>query len=167
MAILPLFRVIIFILTTVSSLVVLGICAHIVDLTAGYTQIYSSFAPFSLGAACLTILSLPLLALGNMRDRRVFTSMVLFEIIWFFLLWVVWVGAAGDTVAGKAYYFPAGCVYDNYPTANLICYEFTVVEAFAFLNFFCAFIYYDVIFLYAIINAIRGKGIWTTSVKEA
>lgn len=30
-----------------------------------------------------------------------------------------------------------------------------------------AFIYYDVIVLYAIINAIRGKGIWTTSVKEA
>lgn len=29
------------------------------------------------------------------------------------LLWVVWVGAAGDTVAGRAYYFPAGCVYDN------------------------------------------------------
>lgn len=29
-----------------------------------------------------------------------------------------------------------------------------------------AFIYYDVIFLYAIINAIRGKGIWTVSVKE-
>lgn len=32
---------------------------------------------------------------------------------------------------------------------------------------FLAFIYYDVIFLYAIINAIRGKGIWTVSVKEA
>lgn len=29
------------------------------------------------------------------------------------VLWVVWVGTAGDTVAGKAYYFPDGCVYDN------------------------------------------------------
>ncbi|KAH0840338.1 hypothetical protein J3R83DRAFT_1355 [Lanmaoa asiatica] len=50
--------------------------------------------------------------------------------------------------------------------ANQICYEFTVVEVFAFLNFFCAFIYYDVIFFYAI-NAIRGQGIWTASVKDA
>ncbi|KAG8219076.1 hypothetical protein J3R82DRAFT_4834 [Butyriboletus roseoflavus] len=93
--------------------------------------------------------------------------MILFEIIWFFALWILWIGTAGDTVAGKAYHFPAGCIYDSYPTTNQICNEFTVVEAFAFLNFFCAFVYYDVIFLYAIINAIRGKGIWTISVKEA
>ena len=70
------------------------------------------------------------------------------------VLWLVWAGTAGDTVAGRAFYFPAGCVYDNCksmmstrheselirlpdPTVNQICYEFTVVEVFAFLNFFC------------------------------
>jgi len=167
MAIIPLFRVVIFTLITLFSLVVLGICAHIEYLVAGRMDFYLSFAAFGLGGGCLTVVSIPLLwALGNLR-HRVFTSMILFETIWFFILWVVWVGTAGDTVAGKAYLFPAGCVYDDYPTANQICYEFTVEEAFAFLNFFCAFIYYDVIFLYAIINAIRGKGIWTISVKEA
>lgn len=56
------------------------------------------------------------------------------------------------------------------------------MQVFSFLNFVAgmtlvacddlahgtslAFVYYDVIFLYAIICAIRGRGIWTSSVKE-
>lgn len=116
------------------------------------------------------------------------------------VLWLLWVGTAGDAVAGATYYFPLGCSSygrliptrdrsskPNHPTvslANQYCIEFTVVEALAFVNFFCgtvlaagiidmlifissAFIYYDVIFLYAIINAVRGRSIWTSSVKEA
>ncbi|KAG9317899.1 hypothetical protein JVU11DRAFT_2128 [Chiua virens] len=172
MAILPLFRVIIFTLISLFSLVVLGICAHIEYLASPYsgtdTEIYLSFAAVGIGAACLTLVSLPLfLVLGSLRTRRVFTSMILFEIIWFFILWVLWVGTAADTVFGKAYIYPDGCIYSDYPQANSVCDEFTAVEAFAFLNFFAAFIYYDVIILYAIINAIRGTGVWTTSVKEA
>ncbi|KAG6373893.1 hypothetical protein JVT61DRAFT_6046 [Boletus reticuloceps] len=170
MAIIPLFRVIIFILITILSLVVLGLCAHIEWLISGYVDIYSSFVPLGLGVSCLSIVSLPLfLALGNMR--RVCTSTIIFEIIWFFILWMLWAGTAGDTVAGKAYYYPGGCsVLNNYyvdPAVTQICSEITAIEVFAFVNFLCAFIYYDVIFLYAIINAIRGRGVWTVSVKEA
>jgi len=119
-----------------------------------------------IAVSCLSIISLPLFfGLGTMRNR-VFTSMILFEIIWFFVLWLLWVGTAGDAVAGATYYFPLGC--SSYVSlANQYCIEFTVVEALAFVNFFCAFIYYDVIFLYAIINAVRGRSIWTSSVKEA
>ena len=29
------------------------------------------------------------------------------------VLWILWAGTAGDTVAGKGYYFPAGCIYDS------------------------------------------------------
>ncbi|KAF9226955.1 hypothetical protein BS17DRAFT_814852 [Gyrodon lividus] len=167
MAIIPLLRTIIFSLVTIFALVILGICAHIEYLISGYTGAHLAFAAFGLAAACVTVVSLPLLLLlGNLR-RGNFTSMIIFEIIWFFILWVMWIGTAGDTVVDRAFYFPDGCIYDAYPTTNQICYEFTVVEAFAFLNFLCVFVYYDVILLYAIINAIRGKGIWTASVQEA
>ncbi|KAF8432974.1 hypothetical protein L210DRAFT_3650063 [Boletus edulis BED1] len=173
MAIIPLVRVIIFILITILSLVVLGLCAHIEWLISGYVDIYSSFVPLGLGVSCLSIVSLPLfLALGNLR--RACTSTIIFEIIWFFILWMLWGGTAGDTVAGKAYYYPVGCsgLNDYYgypvdPVVTQLCSEITAVEAFAFVNFVCAFIYFDVIFLYAIINAIRGRGVWTVSVKEA
>jgi hypothetical protein len=29
------------------------------------------------------------------------------------VIWVVWVGTAVDTIAGRAYYFPDGCIYTD------------------------------------------------------
>lgn len=167
MAVLPWFRAIIFSVSSVLALVVIGICAHIESLVAGYQDVYLSFAAFGLGAGSLTVLSLPLFLIVGRVRRGAFTSMVIFEIAWFFILWVIWVGTAGDTAAGRAYYFPDGCIYPDYPTSNQICYEITVVEAAAFAIFFSVFIYYDTIVLYAIIQAIRGRGIWTSSIAAA
>lgn len=167
MAVLPWLRAIIFSVSSVLALVVIGICAHIESLVAGYQDVYLSFAAFGLGAGSLTVLSLPLFLIVGRVRRGAFTSMVIFEIAWFFILWVIWVSTAGDTVAGRAYYFPDGCIYPDYPTSNQICYEITVVEAAAFAIFFSVFIYYDTIVLYAIIQAIRGRGIWTSSIAAA
>ncbi|KAI5982045.1 hypothetical protein EDD15DRAFT_223890 [Pisolithus albus] len=161
MAIIPLLRTIVFALVTLLSLVVLGICAHIEYLTSGDSSTYLSFAAFGLGSACVTVVTLPLFFILGHARRGVFTSMIIFEIIWFLVLWVLWVATSGDTVVDRAFFFPEGCIFNNYPTANQICYEVTVVEAFAFLNFFAVFFYYDVLVLYAIISAIRGRGIWT------
>ncbi|KAI6152596.1 hypothetical protein BKA82DRAFT_4112674 [Pisolithus tinctorius] len=154
MAIIPLIRAIIFALATLFSVVVLGICAHLEYLTSGNTNSYLSFAAFGLASACVTAVTLPLFFILGHARRGVFTSMVIFEIVWFLVLWVL------------AYFFPEGCVLNN-PSVNQICYEVTAVEAFSFLNFFAVFFYYDVLVLYAIICAIRGKGIWTISVRDA
>ncbi|KAF8839297.1 hypothetical protein BDN67DRAFT_781701 [Paxillus ammoniavirescens] len=168
MAIIPLLRTTVFSLATVSALVVLGICAHIQWLISPLRNpIFLSFSAFGIAAASVTVVSLPLMLFLGTRRRGVFTSMIVFEIVWCLVLWVLWVATAGDTAADRAYYFPEGCIFQDSPTTNQICIEFTVVEAFAFLNFLCVFVYYDVVFLYAIINAIRGKPIWTASVKEA
>ncbi|KAG2339357.1 hypothetical protein BDR05DRAFT_1062201 [Suillus weaverae] len=167
MAVLPWFRAIIFSISSVLALVVIGICAHIESLVAGYQNVNLSFLVFGLAAGSLTVLSLPLcLILGRVR-RGAFTSMIVFEIVWFLVLWLAWVGTAVDTVAGRAHYFPDGCIYTDYPKSNQICYEITVAEGAAFLIFFSVFIYYDTIVLYAIIRAVRGKGIWTSSVAAA
>ncbi|KAI6120860.1 hypothetical protein EDD16DRAFT_574886 [Pisolithus croceorrhizus] len=167
MAIIPLVRTVVFALVTVFSLVVLGISAHLEYLTNGNSNPYLSFAAFGLASACVTAVTLPLFFILGHARRGVFTSMIIFEIVWFLVLWVLWVATAGDTVVDRAYFFPVGCDYSNYPTVNQICYEVTVVEAFAFLNFFIVFFYYDVLILYAIISAIRGRGIWTMSVRDA
>ncbi|KIK34487.1 hypothetical protein CY34DRAFT_110266 [Suillus luteus UH-Slu-Lm8-n1] len=167
MAVLPWFRAIIFSLISALALVVVGIYAHIEALIAGYHDINLTFVALGLAAGCLTVVSLPLfLILGRVR-RGAVTSMIVFEIIWFLVIWLVWVGTAVDTVAGRAYYFPDGCIYTDYPTTNQICYEVTVAEGAAFIIFFSAFIYYDTIVLYAIIQAIRGKGVWTSSIAAA
>lgn len=167
MAVLPWFRAIIFSISSALALVVIGICAHIESLIAGYHDVNLTFVALGLAAGSLTVVSLPLfLILGRVR-RGVFTSMIVFEIVWFLIIWVVWVSTAVDTVAGRAYYFPDGCIYTDYPTTNQICYEITVAEGAAFVIFFSAFIYYDTIVLYAIIQAIRGKGIWMSSIAAA
>ncbi|KAL4076472.1 hypothetical protein J3A83DRAFT_4370630 [Scleroderma citrinum] len=162
MALIPLLRVIIFSFTTILSLAVLGICAHILWLTHGYSDSYLAFAPFGTASSVVTAISLPLFLILGRSKSRIFTSAVLFEIIWFFILWVLWVATAGTTVAARTWFFPDGCF-----SGFSVCYEITAMEAFAFLNFFAVFIYYDVLFLYAIICAIRGRSIWTISVREA
>ncbi|KIK95944.1 hypothetical protein PAXRUDRAFT_11145 [Paxillus rubicundulus Ve08.2h10] len=168
MAIIPLLRTTVFSLAIVFALVVLGICAHIQWLISPvHNPVSLSFSAFGIAAASVTVVSLPLMLFLGIRRRGVFTSMIVFEIVWCLVLWVLWIAAAGDTAADRTYYFPDGCVFQNYPTTNQICMEFTVVEAFAFLIFLSVFVYYDVLLLYAIINAVRGKSIWTVSVKEA
>ncbi|KAH7921086.1 hypothetical protein BV22DRAFT_980762, partial [Leucogyrophana mollusca] len=150
-------------LATLFAIVVLGISAHIEYLVSGYQSVYLSFAAIGLAAGAVTALSLPLFLVLARRKTKVFTSMIVFEIVWGFLLWLLWVATAGDSAAAKAYYFPEGCIYRSQIT-NQICYEFTVVEGFSFVIFFAVFIYYDTLVLYSIINAIRGKGVWTSTV---
>ncbi|KAG0700956.1 hypothetical protein DFH29DRAFT_876236 [Suillus ampliporus] len=169
MAVLPWLRAVVFSLASILALVVIGICAHIESIVAGYQyhNVHLSFVALGLAAGCLTVLSLPVLLIVGRVRRGAVVSMIVFEIVWFFVLWAMWVGTAGDTVAGRAYYFPDGCIYSNYPKANQICYEIIVVEAVAFIIFFCVFIYYATVVLYAIIQANRGRGIWTSSIAEA
>ncbi|KAG2137079.1 hypothetical protein DEU56DRAFT_697294, partial [Suillus clintonianus] len=153
--------------SSVLALVVIGLCAHIQSLISGYQNVHLAFAAFGLAAGSLTVLSLPLFLIVGRVRRGAFVSMIAFEIVWFFILWAIWIGTASDAVAGRALYFPDGCIYPDYPTSNQICYEITVVEAVAFIIFFSVFIYYDTIVLYAIIQAIRGRGIWTSSIAAA
>jgi len=47
--------------TALLSLGVLGICAHILWLTQGYSNSYLAFAPFGTATAAVTAVSLPLL----------------------------------------------------------------------------------------------------------
>jgi len=169
MAILPSFRLAIFSLIILFSLVVLGIDSYFATLTSG-VGIYDFFVPLGIAAAALSVISLPLFWFLGTRPTRVFTSVIVFEIIWFFFLWLLWAGTIGDSIT----FTVLGCVFavDAYGNPvdisnNPFCVELIVMDVFAFLCFFCAFIYYDIIFLYAIINALRGRGVWGMSVKEA
>lgn len=77
-------------------------------------------------------------------------------------LWVVWVGTA-QTIARSGNYFSDGYIYTDHPTTSRVSCEVTVAEAAAFIIFF-AFIYYDTDVSYVSIQAIRGKGIWMSSI---
>ncbi|KIK20380.1 hypothetical protein PISMIDRAFT_682328 [Pisolithus microcarpus 441] len=124
----------------------------------------TSFAAFGLVTACLTATSLPLFFILDRTRRGVFTSTVVFEIVWFLVLGVLWVATAWDTIVGRTNIID-GCELNLYPDPT--CYWAVVLEISAFVIFFVVFFYYDVLFLYAIVSAIRGRGIWTMSVRDA
>ncbi|KAI5982044.1 hypothetical protein EDD15DRAFT_2327468 [Pisolithus albus] len=109
-------------------------------------------------------MSLPLFFILDRTRRGVFTSTVIFEIVWFLVLGVLWVTTAWDTIVGRVNIID-GCELNLYPDQT--CSWAVVQEILAFVIFFVVFFYYDVLFLYAIISAIRGRGIWTMSVRDA
>ncbi|KAH7922856.1 hypothetical protein BV22DRAFT_1016507 [Leucogyrophana mollusca] len=166
MAFFPLFRTIVFGTTLLFSIICLGISAHLISLTEEYFHEYLTFAALGVATSVLTMVSLIGIFVIDFLHQGAFTSMVLVELVWLFILWVLWVATAGETAADNNLYFPYGCIYDACKLF-LACHEFGAVEAFAFLNFIILLIYTVVILVFAIIATSRGNNVWFTSVKEA
>ncbi|EGO05253.1 hypothetical protein SERLA73DRAFT_174315 [Serpula lacrymans var. lacrymans S7.3] len=162
----PLFRTIVFAISLVFSLIVLGIAAHITSVTLEYFGGYLIFGALAIATAVLTIVTIPVLFIMDVLRRGAFTSMIVVELVWLFVLWVLWLATGADAASATSLTFPFGCNYFN-PLENQICHEFAAVEAFAFLNFILMFVYTVVILVFSIVAGSRGNSVWTSSVKEA
>ncbi|KAI6136266.1 hypothetical protein F5141DRAFT_19208 [Pisolithus sp. B1] len=180
-------RVIALVLSVVFSLIVVGLSAHLISLTEEYYALYFVFCALGIATAGLTISTVPVMYIPSMSPSRgsmltsffflrliidvirrgAFTSMVVVELVWLFVLWVLWVATAGEAVSAGNYYFPSGCVYDKYPTVNEACREIQAVEAFSFLAFFVLLGYTSVLLVFTCIAAARGNSLWLRSVKES
>ncbi|KAG1850595.1 hypothetical protein DFJ58DRAFT_661969 [Suillus subalutaceus] len=152
-------------LTIAFSLIGLGLNAYFLSLTAPY-DFYYIFTALDTATAVLTIVTIPIMLIVDFTRRGAFTSMIVFELSWLFILAILWVATAGETVAASNYYYPRGCV-DSDPTFNTYCIEMQVMEAFAFLNFFIFLGYTCVLLVFSIIGSSHGNSVWTRSVKEA
>lgn len=160
-------RVIALVLSVVFSLIVVGLSAHLISLTEEYYALYFVFCALGIATAGLTISTVPVMLIIDVIRRGAFTSMVVVELVWLFVLWVLWVATAGEAVSAGNYYFPSGCVYDKYPTVNEACREIQAVEAFSFLAFFVLLGYTSVLLVFTCIAAARGNSLWLRSVKES
>jgi hypothetical protein len=159
-------RIILFSLTITFSLIDLGLNAYFISLTVPY--FYFIFSALGVATAVLTILTVPIMLIVDFVRRGAFTSMIVFELLWLFVLAILWVATAGEAIYTFNYYYPRGCVYaDVDPTDNTYCLELQAVEAFAFLNFFIFLGYACVLLVFSIIGSSRGNSVWTSSVKEA
>lgn len=165
MALFSVIRIGIFSLSIVFSLIVLGLNAYYISLTQ---PLYFIFSALGVATALLTILTVPVMLIVDSIRRGAFTSMIVVELVWLFILWVLWVATAGEAAATFNYYFPRGCIYASVdPTANAYCMELQAIQAFAFLNFFIFLGYTGTLLVFAIIAGSRGNSVWTSSVKES
>ncbi|KAG2044520.1 hypothetical protein BDR03DRAFT_1087100 [Suillus americanus] len=158
-------RIILFSLTIAFSLIGLGLNAYFLSLTVP-DNFYFIFSALGIATAMLTIVTIPIMLIIDFIRRGAFTSMIVFELPWLFILAILWVATAGEAVTTFNYYYPQGCISSN-PTINAYCMEVQAIEAFAFLNFFIFLGYTCVLLVFSIIGSSRGNSVWTRSVKEA
>lgn len=163
MALFPLIRLVALATVVLFSLVVLGISAHITYETnlAGF---YFTFAAMSIAVASLSLATLPAMIIIDLLRKGAFTSMVVVELAWLGLLWVLWLTAAGLTASGN--YFSPGCNYRAAATQQA-CREVSSIEAFGFLSWLVLFSYWIALLVMSIIGSSRGHKIFTSTVGEA
>ena len=126
MAWLPLLRVVSLTGAVVSGIIALGISAHLLNFTTYWYGFYYTFTALTIASAALTMVTLPVMyVLHLLRAYRMlivnprlvldrfrtgaFTSMVAFEVVWLFVLWVLWIASAGLASDSIAKEFPDGC----------------------------------------------------------
>ncbi|KAL1721309.1 hypothetical protein EV715DRAFT_249156 [Schizophyllum commune] len=165
MAWLPLLRVVSLTGAVVSGIIALGISAHLLNFTTYWYGFYYTFTALTIASAALTMVTLPVMLLLDRFRTGAFTSMIAFEVVWLFVLWVLWIASAGLASDSIAKEFPDGC-HSYWTDINTACREFSAITAFDYITWFFLSAYLWSVFAIAIRSAQGGKSIWRSSVKE-
>ncbi|KII96051.1 hypothetical protein PLICRDRAFT_65322, partial [Plicaturopsis crispa FD-325 SS-3] len=152
------------VLVLLLSIVVLGLAAHLTNITEEFFEVYFIYAALSIAAAGLTILTVPVLIIVDIVRRGAFTSFVVVELSWLSLLWVLWLATGAYT--GSDNIFGATCDYIDVDVNNA-CHETNGIEGISLVIFILLFIYTTVLLVFAIIGSNRGHHVWTNTVKDA
>ncbi|KZT20665.1 hypothetical protein NEOLEDRAFT_1182397 [Neolentinus lepideus HHB14362 ss-1] len=165
MPFLPILRLVVFVATLVFAVITLGVAADLLNLTETYFSDYLIFCVLAVVSASLTIITLPIMIVLDIVRQGAFTSTVVFELSWLFVLWVLWLATAADTTNANSLSFGGSCDYIN-PYINRGCQEFNVVEAFSYLIWIILMGYTITLLVLAIIGQTRGNEVWLTSVRD-
>ncbi|KIJ66387.1 hypothetical protein HYDPIDRAFT_109403 [Hydnomerulius pinastri MD-312] len=87
-------------------------------------------------------------------------------VVYTFVLWVLWLATAAQTVSDYDFYFPSGLMYSYSSYTEQFRHEMQTLEVLAFLNFTILMIYTIAILVLGIIAATRDERVWLSSVKE-
>ncbi|KAJ7477134.1 hypothetical protein B0H11DRAFT_2029855 [Mycena galericulata] len=168
MALIPLIRIVALSVVLGFSVVVLGLAAALTSTTEKYLAGYFEFAALAIATASLTIITLPIMiVLERTRPGTVFTSMIVVELSWLSILWILWLATAADGAQAGQDTFISGCGYVD-TIIDGACRETAAIQAFSFLNWLILMVYTILILVLAIIASTRKHtGVWKSSVAEA
>ncbi|KAF8559976.1 hypothetical protein OG21DRAFT_1429300, partial [Imleria badia] len=152
--------------TTLFSIIVLGVTANLIALIQQYYNETATFSILAITVAALSLVTLSVMLVVDFLRHGAFMSMIVVELGWLFILCVLWVATAGETVSRFNISFPEGCDFRN-TLLNGACQQVQVVQAFSFLNFIILLLYTIVLCVMAGIAASRGQDVWLSSVKES
>jgi len=166
--VLSLLRLVVFSAASLFAIIVLGLAGDLTSLTeAGFRGVFFSFEGMGIAVAVLTLFTLPvMIGIGFVR-RGAFTSMVLVELVWTLILWVLWLAAAGLAAEELQFSFGVGntCNLGN-TVDDTECSELSGITAFGFLAWLSLMGYNITLLVYAIIGANRGHRYWFSTVDD-
>ncbi|THH14874.1 hypothetical protein EW146_g5524 [Bondarzewia mesenterica] len=153
--------------TVVFATIVLGLAADLISSTEEFYGSYYIFSALAVATAVLTMITLiPMLIIDAFRGGA-FTSLVVVEVSWFSILWILWLstGAYAADTDGLVF-IGSSCNFVN-PTISLGCGEFKAIMAFSFLSWIILMAYTVTLTVFAFIGQNRGNAVWKTTVRDA
>ncbi|KAJ7646139.1 hypothetical protein B0H17DRAFT_1098221 [Mycena rosella] len=168
MALIPLLRIIALSVVLGFAVIVLGLSAALTSTTETILDGFFEFAALAIATASLTLITLPIMIiLEYMRPGQAFTSMIVVELSWLSILWVLWLATAADSAQAGQLTFISGCGYID-STVESACRETSAIQAFSFLNWIILMAYTVLILVLSIIaSARKHTGVWRASVADA
>ncbi|THU91971.1 hypothetical protein K435DRAFT_840752 [Dendrothele bispora CBS 962.96] len=165
------------------SLVVLGLSAHLTSKTEqvfhptvsatldpdslGIATASAAFEGLGIATAAITIATVPLMVGMELTRKGAFTSMVVVELTWLGILWVLWLVTGARTIRLFDAFFSSGC-HGLHNDKLTFCRETQAIAAFGFLSSGIILMFYW-IFLFAasITAASHGNSqVWFSSVHD-
>jgi len=168
MSIIPLARLVAFGLVSLFSLVIFALSAHIHAFTHKifFGVGYFTFAALSLATAILSLLTLPAMVVIDNKRKGAVSSMIVTELSWLGLLWVLWLAAGGLGAEATGVVWPSGCGYKD-SGVDTLCREFPAVTALSFFCWIILFAYTMTILVLTLMAGSRGHSLWYTPVSKA
>ncbi|KAJ7229058.1 hypothetical protein GGX14DRAFT_555099 [Mycena pura] len=187
----PLIRLVALSVVVAFAVIVLGLSAALTATTEKYLNGFFEFAALAIATASITMITVSvMIVLEFLKPGRAFTSKIVFELSWLFILWVLWLATAADASNSTQLTFISGCGYVD-SVINGACRETAGIQAFAFLNWLIraypipafplaclpfimrhrliAVMFYTILIstLATIAHARKHSGVWMSSVGEA
>ncbi|KAJ7047760.1 hypothetical protein C8F04DRAFT_21117 [Mycena alexandri] len=168
MAVIPLIRLVALCVVLAFAVIVLGLSAALTATTEKYLGGYFQFAALAIATASITLITVPIMiTLEFLRPGVAFTSMIVVELSWLSIVWVLWLATAADGAQeGQIFISNCGDYLDG--IVKTACQEAQAVQAFSFLNWIILMIY-TIFILVLTITAVTRKhtGVWRSSVADA
>ncbi|KAI0651178.1 hypothetical protein C8Q79DRAFT_16869 [Trametes meyenii] len=151
-------------ISALCGIIALSLAAHLLSITEKYFDGYFNFEALSVAVGGLTMITVPIMIVIDFIRTGAVTSLVVVELVWLSILWVLWIAAAALTVnqTGDAF---ASCDFVS-SVLSQACNETHALEGFAFLAWIDLMIYTVILVVVALVNGARGAPIWTSSIKQ-
>jgi len=159
-------RVAVLTVAIIFSIIVLGLAAELTSESNTYFEVTFDFAALAITSAAISIATLPVLMIVDMVRTGAFTSMVVVELVWLFVVWVLWLSTGALAAQFNSVEFDSNCALVRLVFLTA-CHEEQAIVAFSFLIWMMLMVYSIIVLVMAIIGSSRGHHVWTNSVKNA